>query len=259
MRIDAVDVSVDVGRHHLLQNVSLTLLPGEFVGVLGPSGCGKSTLLKTLSGQLLPSKGTVLLNGRPPDILDAGFVPQDDIVHGSLRVERALVFSGRLRMPPGTPMAEVRTRVDEVIAMVELDERRATRIEKLSGGQRKRVSVAVELLTRPPLLFLDEPTSGLDPALEEHMMDLFASLARAGRTVVLTTHVTQNLDRLDLMVVLASGRVVFVGTPADALAHFGVSHLVELYRQLSGDAAQLSQRFISSPLYQQWVLARQPA
>lgn len=260
VQIDASDVSVTAGRTSILIRVSLVVKPGEFVGVLGPSGCGKSTLLKTLSGQIRPSVGRVLLDGHAPTGPAAralfGYVPQDDIVHACLKVERALAYSARLRLPVRTPHTEIGARVDEVVSLMELGERRKNRVDSLSGGQRKRVSIGVELLTRPPLLFLDEPTSGLDPALEERLMDLFRSLTGHGRTVLLTTHVLQSVDRLHLVAVMSAGRLAFFGPPSEAPAFFGVGHIQDLYGAIAKDPAGWADRYRASSLYTQLVARR---
>jgi ABC transport system ATP-binding/permease protein len=251
------DLEVAVGRAQLLTGVSLCVRPGELVGLLGPSGCGKSTLLKVISGQMAPTSGEVKLHPQAtPDPCGQtllGWVPQDDIVHEALSVESALTYSARLRLPPDTPREVLRRRVDEVIALMELEERRTTRIARLSGGQRKRVSVGVELLTEPPLLLLDEPTAGLDPLLEEHMIDLFGRLARTGRTLLVSTHILQSIDRFDRVCVLARGHVVFVGPALEALTYFGVEQYSHLYRALASDPSQLAQRWRASALYERYV------
>lgn len=257
MRVDATGVSVRAGRLKILQDVTLSVLSGEFVGILGPSGCGKSTLLRALSGQQKLAGGKVLLDGKPLDPRQTGpigFVPQDDIVHTSLTVEKALHYSARLRLPDESTGPAV----EEVLQQLDLGERRKTRIERLSGGQRKRVSIGVELLTKPSVLLLDEPTAGLDPALEEQFMELCRSLASQGRTVLMTTHVMQSLDRLDLAIVMCAGRLVYFGPPAQAAGFFGVGHLNDIYRNLgAGAAEQLATRFSASPLAQVYVQGRQ--
>jgi ABC-type multidrug transport system ATPase subunit len=234
--------------------------PGEFIGVLGPSGCGKSTLLRTLAGLQARSGGDVTVDGVAVEALSAdvksriGFVPQDDIVHGPLTVERALYFSARLR---SIPDAEIAPRIDEVITQLGLVERRTTRIDKLSGGQRKRVSIGVELLTRPFLVFLDEPTSGLDPALEEQFMDLCRDLARSSRTVIMSTHVMQSLDRLDSVVIMLTGWIQWIGPPLLAQTYFGVAHLHDVYKALAKQDPKAGwEKYRNSQYYNQFVAAR---
>ncbi|GMU55708.1 MAG: hypothetical protein AMXMBFR33_48540 [Candidatus Xenobia bacterium] len=262
--VHALNVGFSVKKLAILQRVSLSIKGGEFVGVLGPSGCGKSTLLKALSGQLRPTDGQVLI-GRadlysgekvPVDLM--GFVPQDDVVHPSLKVRRELYFSARLRMPKAKP-AELANRVKEVLELMDLTARHNVRIDRLSGGQRKRVSIGIELLTRPPLLFLDEPTSGLDPALEEHFMKLFRDLARGGRTVLVTTHVMSSLELLDLVVIMCAGQVAFFGPPKDAPGFFGVEELSDIYPKLTASAAEsLAGKFRNTPWFARLVSERLP-
>lgn len=251
-RVDARDVKVRFGRNQILKGLSLSVFPGECVGILGASGCGKSTLLKVLAGLLAPTEGEVRLSG---DTGPCGFVPQDDIVHTALRVESALGYSARLRLGDRLDRKQLEARVDEVVRILGLEERRRVKIGRLSGGQRKRVSIGVELLTSPGLMFLDEPTSGLDPALEEHFMELFRKLADGGRTVLLTTHVLQSLHRLDLVGVMAAGRLAYYGPPGEMLAFFGVSEAREVYAKLAqGDA--LANRFQASLHHRKYVLDR---
>ncbi len=262
--VHALNVGFSVKRTPILQRISLSIAGGEFVGVLGPSGCGKSTLLRALSGQLRPTEGHALI-GRanlysgekiPIDLM--GFVPQDDVVHPSLKVKRELYYSARLRMPKAKS-TDLNNRVKEVIELMDLTQRQNVRIDRLSGGQRKRVSIGIELLTRPPLLFLDEPTSGLDPALEEHFMELFRDLARGGRTVLVTTHVMASLDLLDLVAVMCGGQIAFFGPPREALGFFGVRELSEIYPQLTPSAAEtLAGKYRLTPWFSKLITERLP-
>ncbi len=226
------------GGNLLLNKVSLQVEPGQFVGVLGPSGAGKSTLLDALCGLRPADSGSVLVDGirlyeRMDDLRDhLGYVPQDDIVPAELPVEEALMYSARLRLPRGTPIGQIRLLVQQTAARVGLGERLHTPVGKLSGGQRKRVSVAAELLGRPRLLFLDEPTSGLDPATEHRMMETLRELSAHNCTILCTTHVVQNAHLFDRLAVMQLGHLVFFGQPEEASAHFGVSNLADLYRRL---------------------------
>jgi ABC transport system ATP-binding/permease protein len=227
---------------------------------LGPSGCGKSTLLRCLAGLQSPSEGEVQLSGRPVALLSSaerrkiGFVPQDDVVHATLRVERTLLYTGRLLGLSGDVLKQ---RVEEVLKVLELSERRSLRNDRLSGGQRKRVSIGVELMGQPEVLFLDEPTAGLDPALEESFMDNCKALARAGRTLVMSTHVMQSLDTLDLVIVLQQGYLQYLGPPAEALGYFGVKDLTRIYKLLAAQTPQAgAQKFQNAPAFQQYVRAR---
>ncbi|MGE0491908.1 MAG: ATP-binding cassette domain-containing protein [Vulcanimicrobiota bacterium] len=226
----------------ILNQLTLSIKPGEFVALVGTSGAGKSTLMKCLSGQVHPSEGAVLLSGLPAapnmELFRSliGWVPQDDIVHSDLEVEAALRYAARLRLPGDTSAKELQRRLDFVLASMNLAHRRSNLIKTLSGGERKRVSIAVELLTEPSLFFLDEPTSGLDPGLEKRAMQLLSRLSRQGRTVVLVTHATQNIVLCDRVCFLApGGRMVFYGTPHEALEFFRVDDFAEIYLKI-GDS-----------------------
>ena len=208
-----IRVTLKSGRT-ILQDVSLQIERGTFTGILGGSGQGKSTLLNALCGLNAPTGGSVHINGvsisSPSEMAAAGigFVPQDDIVHVEITVEQALHYSARLRLAPETPADAIGNLVDETIARLGLEEHRKKRISLLSGGQRKRVSIATELLSKPSVLFLDEPSSGLDPATEFSLMSLLNRLAK-DCTVICTTHVLGNAQLFDKMVFVHGGHVVF--------------------------------------------------
>ncbi|MBI9046979.1 MAG: FHA domain-containing protein [Anaerolineaceae bacterium] len=212
---------------NLLKDISLNIHPMEFVALVGMSGAGKSTLMNALSGYWPASHGRVLVNGinlyEHYDFFrnDIGYVPQKDIVHTELTPSTALEYVARLRLPPDTSAGERRKLVDEVLSDLDLTERRDLPISRLSGGQLKRVSIGVELLTKPRMFFLDEPTSGLDPGTEYEMMKLLRHLADQGRTVVLITHATKNVMMCDKVIFLArGGYVAYYGAPEKALAYF---------------------------------------
>ena len=225
-------MAVTAGKATLLQGLDLSLGAGQLVGLIGPSGAGKSTLIKVLLGIREPSAGSVRLNGQPVQTAGpVGYVPQDDALHGSLRVCDALTFAAELRMPTWTDAAR-RSRVEQVIQQVGLEERQTVAIHRLSGGQRKRVSVAMELLTSPPVLILDEPTSGLDPGMEAKMMELFQAVAQAGRIVLVSTHAMQSLERCSRLLVLMQGRMIFGGSPEQAPDWFGARSLNGIFDQL---------------------------
>jgi ABC-2 type transporter/ABC transporter len=163
---------------------------------------------------------------------DVGYVPQDDLIHRDLPVITTLRYAARLRLPPGTPAAQVEAAVARTVEQLGLAEQAAQPVHRLSGGQRKRVSIAVELLRSPPALFLDEPTSGLDPATAAALLRTLLALARAGTTVVLTTHSPDDLRSCDVVVVVAGGTARRVGTPAEVRREYGIDHLSELYERL---------------------------
>ncbi len=264
--LEASRIGKRAGTLDILKDVSVVIHPNEFVGLLGPSGAGKSTFMDTLNGFRPATSGQVFVNGE--DLYSVfqsfkaniGYVPQDDIIHRDLTVWDALYYTAKLRLPEDTSEDEVNHLLEEVVAHIELQERKHTRISALSGGQRKRVSVGVELITKPPLLFLDEPTSGLDPGTEEKIMHLFRRLAKGGRTVVLTTHVMENVELLDLIVVLVKGRLAFFGPPKDALAYFDIPKITKIYEKLeSKRPEEWATQFEASPLYKTYVRDRQAA
>jgi ABC-type multidrug transport system ATPase subunit/pSer/pThr/pTyr-binding forkhead associated (FHA) protein len=238
VEIDARHVRKQAGAISILDDVSVRIERGQFVTILGPSGSGKSSLLDTLTGLRPADSGSIRYDGidfyadyeRLRSLL--GYVPQDDIVHGELTVSQALLFSAQLRLPRGTPRIELGKLISQTISRLGLEARTDTPIHRLSGGQRKRVSVGVELLGRPSVLFLDEPTSGLDPAAEFKMMELLRHLADGGCTVVCTTHVMENVFLTDRLFIIASGKLVFAGGAQDARDYFGVQKLTMLYDRL---------------------------
>ncbi len=240
-RVDAIDVSRNVSARQILQRLSLTVEPGELVAIAGGSGAGKSTLLEVLAGLQPPSSGQVRHDGvvrgtRQPADLRIGYVPQEDIIHLEMPLRRTLRYAARLRLPAGTPAAEADRVVEETMQELDLADRADVPVRSLSGGQRKRASIAVELLTRPHLFFLDEPTSGLDPATAADVMRLLRRLSRRGVTVILTTHEPAGIDRCDRVIFLArDGHLAFTGSPTDARRYFGVTDLAEVYDRLAGE------------------------
>ncbi|PBC58225.1 ABC transporter ATP-binding protein [Rhodococcus sp. ACPA1] len=238
-RVDAVDVSRQVGARRILQELSLSVEPGELVAIAGGSGAGKSTLLEILAGLQPPSAGEVRHDGvvrgaRVSADSRIGYVPQDDIIHLEMPLRRTLRYAARLRLPAGTSAAEADRIVEETMQDLDLADRAEVLVRALSGGQRKRASIAVELLTRPHLFFLDEPTSGLDPSTAADVMRLLRRLSRRGVTVVLTTHEPAGIDRCDRVVFLArDGHLAFTGSPTEARRYFGVEDLAEVYDRLA--------------------------
>ena len=246
------------GGKQLLHDVSFSL-PGRcLLAIVGPSGAGKSTLLRALTGSRPADSGAVHYDGR--DLYAAydelrhriGLVPQDDVLHPQLTVRRALRYAARLRFPADVPAADRERRIEEVLTELGLTGQADQRIDTLSGGQRKRTSVALELLTKPSLLFLDEPTSGLDPGLDRSVMRMLRGLADqadgVGRTVVVVTHSVLNLDVCDLLLVLApGGHVAYFGPPREALAYFGQPDFADMFLMLDRvPGGQLADRFRAS-------------
>lgn len=260
--VQDLTVAVDRGRKVLLDHVSFPVGEKCLLAVVGPSGAGKSTLLGALTGQRPADHGTVVYDGRDlyRDYAELrqriGLVPQDDILHAQLTVRSALVYAAELRFPQDTAKAERRERVEEVIRELGLEQRAAQPVHTLSGGQRKRVSVALELLTKPSLLFLDEPTSGLDPGMDRSVMHMLRGLADDGRTVIVVTHSVLSLDVCDRLLVLApGGRVAYYGPPEDALAFFGFEQWPEAFEAFERDQERdWAGEYRDSPFRRQYVV-----
>ncbi|MCX5156178.1 FHA domain-containing protein [Streptomyces sp. NPDC060334] len=228
-------VTVDGGKQ-ILKDVTFGVPEKSLIGVIGPSGSGKSTLLKALTGYRPANEGDVLYDNRNLYKQFAelrqriGLVPQDDILHKELRVRTALKYAAKLRFPGDTAESERAARVDEVLRELKLDIHKDKKITALSGGQRKRVSVALELLTKPSLIFLDEPTSGLDPGMDRDVMQLLRGLADDGRTVLVVTHSVAELAICDKLLVMApGGSVAYFGPPDEALNFFGYTTWADVF------------------------------
>ncbi|MEG3631490.1 ABC transporter ATP-binding protein/permease [Streptomyces poriticola] len=228
-------VTVDGGKQ-ILKDVSFGVPEKSLIAVIGPSGSGKSTLLKALTGYRPANQGEVLYDNR--DLYKQfaelrqriGLVPQDDILHKELTVKKALTYAAKLRFPADTTAAERAARIDEVLRELKLDIHKDKKVTSLSGGQRKRVSVALELLTKPSLIFLDEPTSGLDPGMDRDVMQLLRGLADDGRTVLVVTHSVAELALCDKLLVMApGGSVAYFGPPEEALNFFGYDTWADVF------------------------------
>ncbi len=228
-------VTVDGGKQ-ILKDVSFGVPEKSLIAVIGPSGSGKSTLLKALTGYRPANQGDVLYDNRNLYKQFAelrqriGLVPQDDILHKELTVKKALKYAAKLRFPADTTAQEREARIDEVLRELKLDIHKEKKVTSLSGGQRKRVSVALELLTKPSLIFLDEPTSGLDPGMDRDVMQLLRGLADDGRTVLVVTHSVAELALCDKLLVMApGGAVAYFGPPEEALNFFGYDSWADVF------------------------------
>jgi ABC transport system ATP-binding/permease protein len=260
IRLDIDRLILETKGKRRLDNLSFALEPGQFVALVGGSGAGKSTLMRTLLGIETATSGTVYINGS--DLRQnfniyrnqIGYVPQDDIIHMDLNVEEVLTYAAQLRLPPDIDLKEI---VNRALNDIKMTNRRKLPIKKLSGGQRKRVSIGVELLANPKLFFLDEPTSGLDPGLDKQMMELLRDLAHDGdRTIVLVTHATANITDCDRIVFLGeNGKLCYFGTPAEALTFFEVSDFANIYIKLQqeSDIDRYVQLYRNSPYFHKYV------
>ena len=240
------------GAITLLDRISLSAPPGTLTAVIGPSGSGKSTLSRAIVGATQPTSGAVSFDGHDVHAGHAllrsriGLVPQDDVVHRKLTVNQALGYAAELRMPPDTTKHDREQVIAQVLEELELTAHAETRVDKLSGGQRKRVSVALELLTGPSLLVLDEPTTGLDPALDRQVMTMLRQLADAGRVIVVVTHSLTFLDVCDQVLLLApGGKTAFCGPPTELAPAMGSTDWADIFDGVCADPEGAQQRHLS--------------
>ncbi|WP_438287172.1 ATP-binding cassette domain-containing protein [Mycolicibacterium porcinum] len=240
------------GNKTLLDNISVDARPGTLTAVIGPSGAGKSTFAKQVAGYTHPTSGTITFEGHDVHAEYAslrsriGMVPQDDVVHGQLTVRQALMYAAELRLPPDTTKEDREQVVMQVLEELEMTKHLDTRVDKLSGGQRKRASVALELLTGPSLLILDEPTSGLDPALDRQVMTMLRQLADAGRVVLVVTHSLTYLDVCDQVLLLApGGKTAFCGPPDQIGPELGTTNWADIFSTVAGDPAEANRKYLA--------------
>ena len=251
LEVNSVCFTVDRGKQ-LLDHISLIARPGTLTAIIGGSGAGKTTLSRLIAGYTSPSSGSVTFEGHNIHTEYAsmrsriGMVPQDDVVHRQLTVNQALGYAAELRLPPDTSQADREQVVAQVLEELELTKHADTRVDKLSGGQRKRASVALELLTGPSLLILDEPTTGLDPALDRQVMMMLRQLADAGRVVLIVTHSVSYLDVCDqLLLVAPGGKTAFLGPPSQIGAAMGTTNWADIFAQVGADPDEANRRFLA--------------
>lgn len=251
--LSAEAVTVEIDKRRIVDRVSFSLPQGSLLGIVGPSGCGKSTLIRAITGLRPASAGRVSYDGRDlyADYAELryriGLVPQDDVLHRQLTVRRALRFAAALRFADDVSRRERTGRVAEVLATLGLSGAAGQRIDRLSGGQRKRTSVALELLTEPSVLCLDEPTSGLDPALDRDVMRELRGMADRGRTVLCVTHSVLHLDACDLVMVMCPGGTIgYFGPPADLLSFFGAGSYADVFATVTRDPQDWTRRYRES-------------
>ncbi len=252
------DVPAKGGKKTILDKVSLSIEPNEFVAIIGGSGAGKTTLMTAMSGFDSKVTGRVYCNGTNlrenfqtlKNII--GFVPQQDIIYENITLKKMLYYTAKMKMPEDTSTAEIDARIEEVLGMVELSEHKDTYIRRLSGGQKKRASIAVELLANPGLFFLDEPTSGLDPGTEEHLMRTLSKLSKEQeKTIIMVTHTINNLDLCDKVIIMGyGGRLCYCGSPAGIKDFFQTDDLVKVYDIITADPKGWESRFKMSGINQ---------
>ncbi len=250
LEVHSVGMTLKRGGVTLLDRVSFTARPGTLTAVIGPSGSGKSTLLNVLVGVSQPTNGAVIFDGRDLRAEYAslrgriGMVPQEDVLHRGLTVSQALSFAAELRMPPDTTKHDRRQVISRVLSELDMTAHADRRVDELSGGQRKRVSVAMELLTEPSLLVLDEPTTGLDPALDRQVMALLRQLADAGRVIVVVTHSLAFLDVCEQVLLLApGGRTAYCGPESGIGSAIGSTDWADIFSNLCADPVGAQGRF----------------
>lgn len=255
IQLNAVGINKIVGRgkgkKQILRNVNCEVKGNEFVAIIGGSGAGKSTLMNTISGFDTNFSGNIYCNGT--NLVEQfqnlkniiGYVPQEDIIFENLTLKRMLYYTAKLKMPDDLDSKELEQRIDEVLNMIDLKEHQNTYIRKLSGGQKKRASIAVELLADPKLFFLDEPTSGLDPGTEKNLMQTLKTLAKAqNKTIIMVTHTTQNLHLCDKIIFMGpGGRLCFCGNVEQAKQFFQTDDLVNIYNMLADNPALWESRY----------------
>ena len=259
IRLDAIDivkrVRIKFRTIEISSHVSMSINPSEFVAFVGTSGAGKSTFMKCISGIDQPTSGTVLLNGEnlyenyENLKYNIGYVPQDDIVFSNLTLYDMIQYAAKLRMPDNTSRKERNQRIKEVLDIVNLSDFENSYIRQLSGGQRKRASIAVELLADPNLFFLDEPTSGLDPGTERGIMQTLKQMSQMGKTIILVTHNTLNLHLCDKVAFFGNGgQLCFYGFPQDALDFFEVDDFVDIYTLIDENQEYWYEKFQSTQI-----------
>jgi ABC transport system ATP-binding/permease protein len=249
LQVHSLGLTLPNGRQ-LLSDVSFTACRGSLSAIIGPSGAGKTTLAKLVAGAVTPTTGEVTFEGHNlhSEFVSLrhriGAVPQDDVVHHRLTVDEALRYAAQLRLPDATK-DERAAAVSRVLEELELTQHARTRIDKLSGGQRKRASVAMELLTGPSLLILDEPTTGLDPALDRQVMAMLRRLADAGRIVLVVTHCLTYLDVCDQVLLLTSaGKTAYNGPPGEIETVMGTTSWADIFTTVGANPEEASREFL---------------
>lgn len=238
IKLEAHGITVRRHGKTLLDRISLSIQPGEFVAILGPSGAGKTTLARVLTGQLTADSGTVYYNGFPLSRFAAafssavGFVSQHNLLRPELTVRETFKEQVLLKLPKDSLEAERVARIKEVMDMLEITGLSKSRVGNLSGGEAKRVHLGIELLSSPTVIFLDEPLAGLDPGLIRKFMELFKKLCEKGYTLLLTTHTLEQIDLCDRLFFISNGKLVYQGQPENTVEAMNVASIAEAYEKV---------------------------
>ncbi len=261
--LEAYSLSRDIDGRRILHNISVVIEPREFIAVIGPSGAGKSTMMKSLNGFSPATSGQVLANG--VDFYShfdefrtvIGYVPQDDIVHTQITVEKALYYSALLRVPE-MEKDEIYDKIYAILGRLEIEGRAEAKIKILSGGERKRVNIGVELISDPVMLFMDEPTSGLDYGSIIKIMDLCREIADEGRSIFMVSHPLERFELLNYLCVLTrGGRMACFAPPKEVLDYFGVDEFLKIFLKLKkGTPEEWEAQFRRSEYFQRHVASR---
>ncbi|MTB88394.1 ABC transporter ATP-binding protein [Aeromicrobium senzhongii] len=228
--VEVRELVVQRGGRTVLDGLDLTIPAGRITGLLGPSGCGKSTLIRSLAGVQVVRSGTVDVlggaGGSPLNRRRVGYVTQASSVYDDLTVTQNLAYFAAIHDVGAD-------RIDEVLESVDLADRRHQLTRDLSGGQRARVSLAAALLPSPDVYLLDEPTVGLDPVLRRDLWRMFAELAQAGATLLVSSHVMDEADRCDEVLLMRQGRIIAHDTPDGLRAATGTTDIESAFLALA--------------------------
>lgn len=220
--INVNNVEQAFGKKIILQDVNFSMKEGEIVGLLGPSGSGKTTLIKTLIGMMRPSKGQIYVLGIEQPSLepmkDIGYMAQSDALYEELTAQANLAYFGRLYGLKGT---NLKKRIQECLTLVNLDTELKKSVQNYSGGMKRRLSLAISLIHQPKLIFLDEPTVGIDPALKRIFWREFQSLRNQGNSFLVSTHVMDEAERCDRILIVKDGQLFEAGTPENLIKAYG--------------------------------------
>ena len=230
--VEAIGLRKRFGEIHAVDGIDLALEPGRIYGLLGPNGAGKTTLIRLLAGLATPTGGEARILGTKMPSRETlgkiGYMPQSEAIYPELSVGENLAFFARLEGHAD------KSAIDRVLALVELGERKGTPALQLSGGMRRRLSLACTLVHEPKVLFLDEPTVGVDPALRVQFWTHFRRLAAAGTTILVASHVMDEADRCDELLFVRGGKVIGRGTGAELRANANTDNLEAAFLVLSG-------------------------